>query len=282
MTPKRGQITVFIIIGIAILVVVGALFYFRGRGAEFSEEAETVSLEVSPVRLYISNCIKDKAETALFDNMIQGGAYELPTIVAHSGVFDINQPGSLFVYYVHEDKPDIPYSVQYHESELSANLEDNIKECANEEAFAEQKFTFRSEEPVVKTTMGDEVVLFDISFPVEVIGPEGDVLGSMKQFNVEIDAKARALIDSAQEYVELQKTDLTSVFVSDLIKIGIDNDVFVSSQYIGNNDVVFFFTDDTTSRGDDDYLTLAFAVKYKEREPITFYPELATELGISG
>jgi hypothetical protein len=75
---KRGQITYFIIAGIAILVIVGFVLYIRStlvkQGTE--EEIEKVkerAFSTAPVENYVSNCLKLTAENALELLGKQGG-----------------------------------------------------------------------------------------------------------------------------------------------------------------------------------------------------------------
>jgi uncharacterized protein YpmB len=76
---KKAQITIFIIIGIVILVIAISLIYFSGHIKEKEAEAETIKTQKIPSDLeplvnYIEACIEDAAKDGIFLLGKQGGA----------------------------------------------------------------------------------------------------------------------------------------------------------------------------------------------------------------
>jgi hypothetical protein len=62
MFKKRGQITVFIIIGIVLLLIVALFLYIRSVAVERVPTApavEEIPTELNPIRTYVQNCLKD-------------------------------------------------------------------------------------------------------------------------------------------------------------------------------------------------------------------------------
>jgi len=72
---KRGQITVFVIVGIMILVTVFLVFYFLGDKIKKQSDVETVFDESSlqPLQDYIGNCIEKHGNEAIELVLKQGG-----------------------------------------------------------------------------------------------------------------------------------------------------------------------------------------------------------------
>jgi len=82
MLSKKGQITIFIIIGI--LIVFGFAFFFYIRGLEVEEKfeaarpvIETVPSELNPIVLYTEDCLKTVATNGLV-KLGQHGGYINP------------------------------------------------------------------------------------------------------------------------------------------------------------------------------------------------------------
>lgn len=77
---KRGQVTVFIILGIIVLAIIGLLFYFRANifGTELGEEeAERfVSARVEPVKSVVRNCVAARLIEGVHLVSWQGGFYD--------------------------------------------------------------------------------------------------------------------------------------------------------------------------------------------------------------
>ena len=80
---KRGQVTVFIILGIVIVALIGVLFFFRGDLIEGLLEGETSGLfssaDIEPVKDVVQGCV----ETTLMDaieHVSNRGGYNSPAL----------------------------------------------------------------------------------------------------------------------------------------------------------------------------------------------------------
>ncbi len=61
---KDGQVTVFIILGILILIIVSVLLYFNSLSVgDFKDEI--VSSDLNSVQLYVDSCLETSSEEAL-------------------------------------------------------------------------------------------------------------------------------------------------------------------------------------------------------------------------
>jgi len=73
---KRGQLTIFVILGIVIVVsIIGYYVYQNGASDRYFSEA-AVGEGVSEIEDYMVDCLTYVAESSLLDIMIQGGYYE--------------------------------------------------------------------------------------------------------------------------------------------------------------------------------------------------------------
>jgi len=74
---KRGQVTVFIIIGLIIIILVGVFYYVRSYNIKSESEKsirKTKFTDTDIVKAYAETCIKMVSEEALFDRIgLQGG-----------------------------------------------------------------------------------------------------------------------------------------------------------------------------------------------------------------
>ncbi len=77
---KRGQVTIFIVIGLIILLLAGIFFFVKylsnqdilGKGIIDAEKAK----KAQPVQQYVERCIKDVSEAPLITIAKQGGTLE--------------------------------------------------------------------------------------------------------------------------------------------------------------------------------------------------------------
>ncbi|MBI2650727.1 hypothetical protein HYX04_05465 [Candidatus Woesearchaeota archaeon] len=72
---KRGQITVFLVIGLVILIMSGLYYYLKGSGIKsVISSPTTIKNDAGIVKSYAESCIKMATEHALFDRIgLQGG-----------------------------------------------------------------------------------------------------------------------------------------------------------------------------------------------------------------
>lgn len=109
---KRGQITVFIIVGILILFIIGIAFIYRSTIIEDKYEtarkvAEKIPLEFNPIKVYTEDCLKIVAEQGLIQLGQQGG-YINP-VQWHSLEFSLKAPTDSDGIAFDAEGPKIPY-----------------------------------------------------------------------------------------------------------------------------------------------------------------------------
>ena len=91
---KRGQITLFVVLGIIIIAVIALGLFFRTQFASVGVTKEAAELsalppDLSQLREDISDCAKQISEEALFIAGQQGGYYTAPDNALKLGLFPI-------------------------------------------------------------------------------------------------------------------------------------------------------------------------------------------------
>src|SRR5574341_2475565 len=79
---KRGQITIFIIIGIVLLLSVGvALYFYQARVTEPIKRLVAVPEEVQQIYDYVATCANQIGKDGLLIMGTQGGYINIPPII---------------------------------------------------------------------------------------------------------------------------------------------------------------------------------------------------------
>jgi len=123
---KRGQVTVYIIIGIVILFSAILLFYLRGRTEESMTAQQVIRTqkipkEARPITNYVTTQLDDATKKGLFLIGRQGGY-----IYASQGVLSISDPteeGKDFVAYDKnniDDKHNVSYNIHKYNNNLNS------------------------------------------------------------------------------------------------------------------------------------------------------------------
>ena len=122
---KRGQVTIFIILGIVVLVLGGIGFYLWRISVEKEvvPEIADVPLEMQPIRLFVDKCIEEVAVPGVFLLANQGGViYEYPKMM--SAQFQ-------YIAYHLEDNKDVGPDIKFMQQELARFIEDSLGLCVN-------------------------------------------------------------------------------------------------------------------------------------------------------
>ncbi len=139
---KRGQVTIFIIVGIVILVVFGMLFFFRGELLKSDFQSELAKLKIpdqlKPAKSYIDDCIEDSVLVAARNLGSKGGYSNVPkdniprsVVNPFSNSLEIGNSDVAFWYYKSTnniDKEQIPF-IEDMEEDISKHLNENFLYC---------------------------------------------------------------------------------------------------------------------------------------------------------
>lgn len=177
---KKGQVTVFIILGIVIVAIIAFVFYYSGiiSKSSFQKEAEkakTIPVQARPVKDYIDNCVEEIAIEGILLMGQQGGYIEIPKdVLPRSVINPFSNSLELFSgynvpYWFYEttngiQKSQIP-SIEIMEEQLEGYLNQNMDSCLfNLSLFRSYDIKFEGEAK-------SDVVITDERIDVNVIYP---------------------------------------------------------------------------------------------------------------
>lgn len=194
---KKAQITLFIIIGIVILIITVGIVYMSGY--KFEKDLQTVEQpmledipkEANPVRFFVTQCLERTAENAFTVLGSQGGYIETQSLSPRNidpTNADSIKFGAATIPYWHYLKSNnrkseykfssaMPSTVRNPQSLLDMSVqaqvdryvENNLKICLNNfNQLKEQGFTISTEIPKVTTSIRDTDVLVKLNYPMHV------------------------------------------------------------------------------------------------------------------
>jgi|GEM_PF-6183998 len=160
---KRGQVTIWIIISIVLLILFFVGFFFKSTFLEFLREKHVLSSavlpkELEPIHSFILNCVRQVGEESLSFVSFYGGYYDLTTVKK-------NKRG--IPYYFNQGILNIP-SKNFLEKSLSSYLNDHLKICTSGFKDFNKSFTFEEKKVTSKVSLVSGKVRFDVSYPVKL------------------------------------------------------------------------------------------------------------------
>jgi hypothetical protein len=200
---KRGQVTIFIVLGIVILVVIALLFTFRSELIEQDFESEMNSIivphQLMPVKQYFDSCLDDVVNEGIMVLGEQGGYIEIPDDIAPR--FDNNvysnslelYGDSEVAYWFYESANGIEKEQIPTKEDMELQLEDYVSRNFDRCFYFVDNFEeegFEIEVPTADATV--DVMINRNEVQVKVLS---DVLVSLKDVNKILD-KHMIVVDS--------------------------------------------------------------------------------------
>lgn len=208
MVNKKGQLTVFIIIAIVLVVAAASYFLFKG----------TLSLTQIPANLepaYNSflSCLEDDTLTGISILEAQAGYINLPSMELGSHYYPFNSQLSFlgtsvpYWYYVSGNglqKEQVPTKEEM-EFEIKSFIENKIRNC-NLRTYYEQGVVISMEEPVADVTIRDNNVEVNLDMDMTLEKEDDNVL--VRNHNKVVNSNLGALYDSAREIYDYEQKNL--------------------------------------------------------------------------
>lgn len=227
----RGQVTLFVIIGIVILLVVGVVYYYRDNiiSGLRGDASETVSqaLEEQQIRDYVQGCVFDLASEAIDVVGLQGGYILIPLDIGVNEINNVVVLGDLNIplwFYDKENniqRVNVP-ELEDIENEIRDYIDINLDRCTTYKLFSD--YTIKEGLSSSDVKIKNSVVEVDVKFPVNIKTEKGSF--TLDKFNVEVDSPlgelyqaARNIFDRENEIHELEERTFDMMVLYDEIPV---------------------------------------------------------------
>jgi len=206
---KRGQVTTFVIVGIALLFVVGATLFVkelvidRGLFADI-REPETIPEQIKSVDYYVDGCIQQVTEEALALLGEQGGYINLEDVNTLEVFPGLNVPywyysNGASLYSDYPSKKDMQHSIENY-------VEDNLKGCIRDFELLEDGFTIKDSSVLSKVQIEDNSVIVKVRYPLDIT-KEG-IEYYLSDHVLEFDVKLGKMYDLAKSIMDKENNEL--------------------------------------------------------------------------
>ncbi len=248
---KRGQVTVFIVLGIIIVATILAGYYYKDQ---ISEKVSSIGLvktasvppELEEKKAAIGSCVKGLLENAVVMVSSQGGyASVAPEGSLIFGFMPI-------AYYFDEGKSNVPTD-KVIASEIASLVAVDAPKCAGFVEGASQP-----KKAAVTVKLADSKVTADVKMPVSV--DLNGVASTMGDFSASVNLGLSKVISFADALVSQQVSDPKNVCLSCINDLAIANNVEVELEPYQGATVVTVIDRSSVAGGEP--LRFAFAMRY--------------------
>ena len=148
---KKGQITVFIILGLVLVVTLSLMFSIRDVAVQNDEYQITTN--AAPLQSYIISCLEKVSSEQLSQISLQGGVLQLEEFMYYNltkVAFFCMQKNSECVHSY--------LRIQDVENMLAKAIADNLDKCIDLQVFAKQGFGVRDGEKKATVKISDKKI----------------------------------------------------------------------------------------------------------------------------
>jgi len=214
---KRGQTTIFIIMGV-ILIAVIIIFLVLRQDVTDEVEIEPVPEDIQPIYDHVEKCIREVGENAIFLISFTGGYYENP----------IKEENGVSIYF--EKGENYMPSLEHLEREISLYMDKNLNRCLKFSEFSE--FDIQEEEVETKTKVESDEVFFDVNFLLSI--SKGERTYELEDFESSVPVRLGLIYAVVRNLTEEQMNTPTHLCISCIDRLATENQLFFE---INNEDI---------------------------------------------
>ncbi len=246
---KRGQVTLFIILGLIIIIILGIIFYFKSIIFSNSDQEKysSISPQIKTIDEYINNCVKTVGEESILLIGQQSGYYKLPEKSTENSI----------AYYLYKEKLIPPLSTI--ENSISSYVNVNLDSCIKN--FTDIKgFKFKAEKVSAKASIKDKTVILNVDYPVKITKAKSEY--QLSEFKSVIPVRLGIIYNVTFNIVNEQLKDNNNICLTCLVNIGNNNDLKINLANYGNDTIIFTILDEKSVINNQPY-EFNFAIKYE-------------------
>jgi hypothetical protein len=247
---KRGQMTVFIGIGIVLVVLVSLGIYFGSDIGEAVGLGSTLSYpsEVAEVVEHIQECTVDSAESVVSLIGLSGGYLNMPE-------YFLVMESTTLPYFNYEGE-DLTISKETLQSEMETYISLLMEQCVNFDLFSGLDITGEIEE--VEVVVEEDEVSVVVSHPFEVSADESSYT-VQEEYDILIASDLGFLRDVAEKIVDLSLDNPEEIDSTGILEFGV-SDVTVAPY---NGDSLVYILEHY-GEGEEESEVFMFAEYYPE------------------
>ncbi len=169
---RRAQATLFIILGIILLFVIGSgIYYYRQATVPPIERAIQVPADRRPIYDFVAQCVNDITTNALVRMGLQGGYLTLPPSITQNpfSYLPLDPAGVARIPYWYYEAEDRTPSTDLMAHDLALRIKDDLRSCTDSfRAFEGVYSVTEKADPLPEVTIAADNVIVDLTWPLEL------------------------------------------------------------------------------------------------------------------
>jgi len=242
MGMKKGQVTIFIILAIVFVTIIGLILFINsgaekeGRGRDYFEQ-QGIRPSLANIQDFIVECHEEISRTGLDYIGLRGGYYEVPDYY-----FDM---GWVFIpYYYYEGLILMP-EIKEIESEISNYVDDNINNCFEKINF--KNFDLEYGDSETRTRIDKKKVVINTKLSVKV-EHEGEITDfRLSEYELSIESYLNEIYEVADFITESHKKNPELMCINCIIELAKERDIYVDFISISDDSTLVMLLENKTT-----------------------------------
>ncbi|HLC90468.1 MAG TPA: hypothetical protein VJI15_01750 [Candidatus Nanoarchaeia archaeon] len=205
---KQGQVTLFIIIGLVLLLVMILVISLRKELVSFATE-EIIPTTKGKVESLITSCMLDIGDDVLFRLGLQAGYLDVPVQIADDPNLRLKvSPFQTVPYWAYGNQLFIPSLLQIKE-DVDRYMEANLRDCVLAlQPFQETYELIEKSGIESNVEFVDSGVIYNVHWNIEVQDKAGETITEVIDHVDQSPIKFKRVYESAREIVESELSDM--------------------------------------------------------------------------
>lgn len=233
---RKAQVTLFMVIGVAVLIAIYLIVVFSISHKNQNQEIQTMVFDFQETKDYINSCIQENALEGAMEIGQKGGYYNLPELSTKEFVLDT-------AYHIYNDQYLVP--TQSHvESQYASYLNDNLDECVSMvNEVQKDVIVEKAGNPSSQVALQDTMVDISVNFPLNM--KKKDIVHKEENFAVKLPKlRLKNMLSASNEIAENQMENQSMICISCLSDIGTRYNFTIDFMRKDNGAVFYQIIDD--------------------------------------
>jgi hypothetical protein len=168
MSEKRGQITIFVVLGVIILLFVSVSFFYIGKRKEVQER--TIPTDIADVVSFVEGCMYDLGTNAAFTLGQQGGYLELPQrIDQNPWAYMEILPGIKEPFWYYQGSNLYPPNVKSMEQQINNYINTKLSSCLRNFTLLAARYNIKPSGKIESSTqLTNNDVVIKVKYPLKI------------------------------------------------------------------------------------------------------------------
>ena len=199
---KRGQVTIFVIIGIVLIILILLIIFLRNKVYIGTASTENLEAQFPQIQQHIEECLIEVAEPRIRQMGLQGGFID----VVEATFRDYNNFPVHYLCFNIQDQPNCRsrfLTLQQMEEELSQFIKDDLeRECLNVQAFDKLGFTLNEGSLEIDASIGQDAVVIEATKPITL--SKGEARAEESVFTSTVNLPLGRLYEASRDIVDAE------------------------------------------------------------------------------